>query len=53
MKDKYNSYCHVEQVKEYTAEDIKNIRKKQEPRKGSWLNGWGSQKRLYKHGKVA
>ena len=28
MKDKYNSYCHVEQVKEYTAEDIKNIRKK-------------------------
>ena len=28
MKDKYNSYCHVEPVKEYTAEDIKNIRKK-------------------------
>lgn len=28
MKDKYNLYCHVEPVKEYTAEDIKNIRKK-------------------------
>ena len=26
MKDKYNSYCHVEQVKEFT--NIKNIRKK-------------------------
>ena len=28
MKDKYNSYCRIEPVKEYTAEDIKNIRKK-------------------------
>ncbi|WP_051192086.1 MULTISPECIES: helix-turn-helix domain-containing protein [unclassified Butyrivibrio] len=28
MKDKYNAYCMVEPVKEYTAKDIKDIRKK-------------------------
>ena len=27
--------------KEHTAEDIKKIRKKQEPHRGSWLSGLG------------
>lgn len=28
MKNKFNSYCRVEPVKEYSAEDIKKIRTK-------------------------
>ena len=28
MSNKFNAYCWIEPVKEYTAEDIKNIRKK-------------------------
>ena len=28
MKEKYNAYCQVEPLKEYTAKDIKDIRNK-------------------------
>ena len=28
MSNKFNAYCRIEPVKEYTAEDIKKIRKK-------------------------
>ena len=28
MNNKFNAYCRIEPVKEYTAEDIKKIRKK-------------------------
>lgn len=41
MNNKFNAYCRIEPVKEYTAEDIKKIRKKQEPHRGSWLSGLG------------
>lgn len=39
MSNKFNAYCWIEPVKEYTAEDKKRYAKKQEPHKGSWPSG--------------
>ena len=39
MNNKFNAYCRIEPVKEYTAEDIKKIRKKTGTSQG-FLTKW-------------